>query len=173
VPQVAPATPEPQKPNFNPVALAMLKQKLKQGLPEEPSSPVEVKAAALRQKITKTNGKLKGDTTTEPRNAFEPFPEERLYPKGISPEAYAAAEADAYLGPNVPRGRRELYMTQAEGTARGRIAIIDSMKAKHPAYRQAFDGLLGSSTKSEVSLRRHGMPSTTTQTSYRQKSERN
>lgn len=98
----------------------------------------ELKAA----KITKANGRLEGDTTAQPRNAYEPFPEERLYPQDITPEAYAAAEADAYLGPHVPRGRRENYMARAEATARVRGDIIATFKAKYPQYRHAFDGLL-------------------------------
>lgn len=99
-------------------------------------------AALKAAKITKANGKLEGDTTAQPRNAYEPFPEERLYPQDITPEAYAAAEADAYLGPNVPRGRRENYMARAEATARARGDIIATFKAKYPHYRHAFDGLL-------------------------------
>ncbi|MGY2983389.1 hypothetical protein [Bradyrhizobium sp. USDA 4508] len=216
VPQVQPSAPQAPAPRFNPMALAMLKQSLKQGLPEDPQpapppeptfSPMALSmlkqtlnqglppeppsalagasasestdvpkdvmsntkrlmsalkhvqklkdaslaptgeaadlGAAATPKIKKVNGKVKVEGERQAaRQPFEPLPEEKLYPRDISPEAYAAAEADAYLGPNVPRGRRENYMASAEETARTRNGIIADMKAQYPQYRHAFDGLL-------------------------------
>lgn len=182
-PAPAPAPAAPETPQISPVALKMLSEKLKAGLPAEPQAPVTPPPAAApapaaanpavpndvlgntkklmsaiakvqkmkadftndatpASKITKSNGKVNTDGPSATRSAYEPFAEEKLYPKDISPEAYAAAEADAYLGPHVPRGRRETYMGKAEATARTRNSTIADLKAKFPAYSVAFDGLL-------------------------------
>lgn len=178
VPPVAPpAAPVPpvQQPQISPMALSMLKQSLKKGLPPEPVAPApatvpqgipkdvaaqtkalmsglakvqkmkakeEAAAAPKATKITKANGKVETSDPFEGLGGYEPIPNERLYPQGISPGQYAEMEASNYLGPNVPKGRRESYIESITDTATARHDIINAMKSQYPQYGAAFDGLL-------------------------------
>jgi hypothetical protein len=97
--------------------------------------PVQVKAAAAMAKATKvSSGKPEADAKTS--SAFEPLPDDMLYPEGISPKDYAEREASFYGG----RGRS--YKLQAEASARRRSGIAAELAAAHPQYSHAIRGLL-------------------------------
>jgi hypothetical protein len=204
-PQPAPApAPAAPQPSFNPMALQMLKQKLKEGLPAEPQpapapaapvtpSPVAPPAPSIAlpndisrnskllmagmakvakmkadatagtgepaslssaaapnpgapktmadilrnvtsdvqapKKIKKSNGKVEEEAAA-PVSDYEPLHEEHLYPKDITPEAYAVREAAEY------GARSPSYLRKAEASARARIdaetALIEQFPSSYP-----------------------------------------
>jgi hypothetical protein len=149
-PQAAPvAAPEPAPapapvPQGIPKDVAAQTKALMSGLAKVQKMKAKEEAATAPKatKITKANGKVETPDPFEGLGGYEPIPNERLYPQGISPGQYAEMEASNYLGPNVPKGRRESYIESITDTATARHDIINAMKTQYPQYGSAFDGLL-------------------------------
>jgi hypothetical protein len=102
----------------------------------------KVKAAAAQvratSKITKKAGKVE---STAPEAAAEPAPyspldEHQLYPRDITPEAYAMREASEY------GARSPGYLRKAEASARSRIEAETALVAKHPSEAAPIKGLV-------------------------------
>jgi hypothetical protein len=98
--------------------------------------------AAIRQSTRKPQAHaLSSDVPQpEPKSApkqatFEPLDEDLLYPKGITPKAYAEQEANLY------GGRGQSYKLKAEQSERRRSGIASALIAQHPEYAHAIEGL--------------------------------
>jgi hypothetical protein len=105
----------------------------------------KVQAAALLLKqatvksapasISKSNGKFKAAADeTVARKPYEPIDDEYLYPKGITPQEYAAREAEKNGGGSVYKGKAQASETR-------RQTIANELIAKHPKWAAAIRGL--------------------------------
>ena len=142
----------PKPPATNPVTgltrnATLLAKALMQDKPQGPASPAEPPAPPVPtgpSKITKLNGKVKTDAPADPFEGvggYDPLPEDRLHPRDITPEQYAASEVQSHI-PNAPRGRKDSYYNSTLDTAKGREGVIESVKADHPEMAAALNGLL-------------------------------
>jgi hypothetical protein len=113
---------------------AAAKAELAKAKAEKQAANDKVKAAAAKVKVPKVTQEV--TQAAEHSAAFEPLPDDMLYPDGITPKDYAEREAALYGG----RGHK--YKLQAEASARRRNGIAAEITSAHPQYTHAVSGLL-------------------------------
>jgi hypothetical protein len=91
----------------------------------------KVKAAAAKVKAPKAAPEAPAEADV----SYEPFSEEHLYPKGISPQEYARLEASRKGTDN------DVYIARAEASEQKRQGIAQSLKAKFPKEAHIIDWL--------------------------------
>jgi hypothetical protein len=149
VPQVAPQQAPPQAPQLNPVAMNMLKQRLKQGLPQQPA-PAAPQAPELSPvAMSMLKQRLKTGLPPEPTPTPEPVPEApQLSPVAMSmlkqrlkqglppepaPEQAPAPQAPAPKAPQVNPLRLPTDVTvPAKNLMKGH-ALVQAMQARQNA----------------------------------------
>ncbi|MGM5019202.1 hypothetical protein [Tardiphaga sp. 367_B4_N1_1] len=147
VPQVAPQQAPPQAPQLNPVAMTMLKQRLKQGLPQQPApaAPQAPELSPIAMSMLKQ--RMKAGLPQEPTPTPEPVPEApQLSPvamsmlkqrlkQGLPPEP-APEQASAPQAPQAPQVDPLRLPTDVTAPAKNLmkgISLVQAMKAKATA----------------------------------------
>jgi hypothetical protein len=100
-----------------------------------------VEEAAAPKKIKKTNGKMAEEPKATASDDFEPLPNDKLYPHGITPSEYAQLELAANRKPGYPQKAIDNYVASARMSEEARQAVRDKLLGDYPEHAAPIKAL--------------------------------